>query len=304
MLVEVLENDYNKVYNLLQYKIMEKLQKGETMESKYIQITKDALPSLTKGLKKVGEYLLTDPMVFATHPAKKVGEVIGVSETMVIRFCHQIGYAGYTALQQEVRQTLLNINSKESETTPTDSSKRFLHRMADDITQLERNIEHIDEDAMEEAIELLITSERVIVAGYYQSFSFAHWLAYTLNIVKGNTFLYRAESDAGLLMYNSKQTAIVIFSFFRYAMDTIRLAEEAKKEGIPIILITDSWTSPATEYADIVIPLLIDKSNPFLNKGPVIMSFLHSMLGEIINRMENRGKVQETYKYFIKDGEK
>lgn len=273
------------------------------MKKNYIQITRELLPSLTKGMKKVGEHLLIDPMVFATHPAKKVGEVIGVSETMVIRFCHQIGYSGYTTLQNEVRQTLLNLNNKENEGASSVSSKRFLHLMADDISRLKQNIEHIDEDMMEEAMDLLIKSEQVIVAGFYQSFSFAHWLAYSLNVVKGNTLLYRAESDAGLLQFNSDNTSIVIFSFFRYALDTIRLTEEAKKKEIPIILITDSWASPATEFADIVIPLLIDGANTFLNKGPVVMSFLNSMLAEIINRMENRGKVQETYKYFIKDGE-
>jgi DNA-binding MurR/RpiR family transcriptional regulator len=274
------------------------------MRNNYIQITKEMIPSLTRGMKKVGEHLLIDPMVFATHPAKKVGEIIGVSETTVIRFCLQIGYSGYAELQHVVRQSLLNLNYKEDEEASNGSSKQVLHHMSEDISQLKRNIEYIDEDRLEEAIELLIKFDQVIVTGYYQSFSFAHWLAYSLNIVKGNTRLYRAESDAGMIQFNSDNTVIVIFSFFRYAMDTIRFAEEAHQEGIPIILITDSWASPATEFADIVIPLLVDGRSTFLNKAPVVMSFLNAMLAEIINRMEDRGKVQETYKYFIKDGEK
>ena len=52
----------------------------------YEKRAKEEFPNLTKGLKKVANHLLTDPMVFAIHPVKKVGEIIGVSETMVIRF--------------------------------------------------------------------------------------------------------------------------------------------------------------------------------------------------------------------------
>lgn len=278
---------------------------GEKMENNYIRMTKEKMPTLTKGLKKVAEYLLADPMIFAIHPAKKVGKIIGVSETMVIRFCNQIGYSGYSKLQKDVRQNLLNLNSDAKQSTGLDSihSKKFVHSIADDISLLNQNINHIDEEGMEEAIELIINSEKVIVAGYYQSFSFAHWFSYNLNLAKGNAFLYRPENDAGFLDFWSENTCLVIFSFFRYAMDTIRMAEEAKNKGIKIIAITDSWASPVTEYADIVISLITSERKQLLNKGPVTMSFMNSMLFEIIHRMEDWGKIQPTYKYFIKDGE-
>ncbi|MED4017791.1 MurR/RpiR family transcriptional regulator [Sutcliffiella cohnii] len=275
------------------------------MKYYYADKTKEKLPFLTKGLKKVANHLLEDPMVFATHPAKKVGSIIGVSETMVIRFCNQIGYSGYSDLQKEVRENLLNLSRDAYHQKETENieSKKFLHSMLDDLSLLKQNIDRIDEAAMGEAIELIIDSEKILVVGYYHSFSFAHWFSYNLNLVKGNADLYRPENDADLLDFLPENSCLIIFSFYRYALDTIRIAEAAKSKGIKIIAITDSWTSPITEFADIVISLFTSDHKTLLNKGPVTISFMNSMLFEVIKRMEGHGKIQPTYKYFIKDGE-
>ena len=50
---------------------------------------------LSKGQKRVAEYVLDnyDKAVFLT--AARLGEVVGVSESTVVRFATQLGYKGY-----------------------------------------------------------------------------------------------------------------------------------------------------------------------------------------------------------------
>lgn len=274
------------------------------MDPIYLKKTKEIFPSLTKGLKKVADHLLSEPMTFAIHPAKKVGEIIGVSETMVIRFCNTVGYPGFSALQKEVRQQLLYLNESPDEAfiSKANDANNFVKNMKNDIRNLEKNIEDLEPENLETTVEAIIESEKVVVAGYYHSFTFAHWFYFNLSYVLGNTSLYRPENDAGLLDLLPKKACIVIFSFYRYALDTIRLAEEAKNKGIKVICITDSRVSPVAEYADIIIPVNIRKK-PLFNKGPVTLSLINAILFEIILRVEKRGKIKSTYKYFIKDGE-
>ncbi|WP_249870456.1 MurR/RpiR family transcriptional regulator [Oceanobacillus saliphilus] len=275
------------------------------MGGNYVGKTKEMMPDLTKGMRKVATYILSDPIVFAIYPAKKVGEIIGVSETMVIRFCNTIGYKGFSELQKEVRQHLLDFNESVYSDVKSnkDMANKYENSMNDDLRNINLNMKNLDVQAIDDAIEHIISSRKVVVAGYYHSFAFAHWFSYNLNFILGNATLYRPESDAGLLDLLPEKSCIVIFSFFRYALDTIRLAEEAKKQGIKVITITDSWVSPVTEYADIVIPLSVHESKTLFNKGPVTMSLINSVLFEIINLTEERGKIQPAYKYFIKDGE-
>ncbi|MFS0750601.1 MurR/RpiR family transcriptional regulator [Oceanobacillus sp. 1P07AA] len=274
------------------------------MNREYVEKTKQKLPEMTKGLKKVGEYLLAEPIVFAIHPAKKVGSMIDVSETMVIRFCHYIGYRGYSELQKEVRHHLMNlerVNDKENVLTRDNNFKNFID---DDVKNLKQMKNIIDAEVFNNVVEKILESEKVVVAGYYHSFSFAHWFSFNLNYIVGNASLFRPESDAGILELMPEKSCIIIFSFFRYAVDTIRLAEEAKKKGVPVIVITDSWASPAAEYADFVISIYSSEhSNVLLQKGPITMSIMNSILSELIDQVQNRGKIQPTFKYYIKDGE-
>ncbi|MFC4410423.1 MurR/RpiR family transcriptional regulator [Chungangia koreensis] len=273
------------------------------MHLSYVDKTKEKFPSLSKGLKKVADQLLTDPIPFAIHTAKKVGTIIGVSETMVIRFCHEIGYPGYTDLQKELRQSLLDLNNAPlTKTREADARQNpFSIRMEEDLHRILENAQNIEVDDLDRAIELIINSDKVIVAGYYHSFSFAHWLSFSLNYILGNASLYRPASDAGLFDLPSKNSCVIIFSFFRYAIDMVRLAEEAKEKGIQIITITDSRVSPVADIADIVIP--INNQKDFLSKGPITLSLINAMLAEIIERVENRGTIQPSYKYFVKDGD-
>ncbi|WP_298830940.1 MurR/RpiR family transcriptional regulator [uncultured Planococcus sp.] len=276
------------------------------MSLSYIEKTKEKFPSLSKGLKKVANELLNEPLSFAIHPAKKVGSIIGVSETMVIRFCHEIGYAGYSNLQKELRQIFLDLEESDLQQRKDDTAlpHSFTFHMKGDINRIKDNLNHLDEETLEKAIQKILTSEKILVAGYYHSFAFAHWLSFNLNYILGNASLYRPETDTGLLNFPAKKSCIIIFSFYRYAVDTIHLAEEAKQQGIPIIAITDSRVSPVAELADIVIPLKVNYQKTFLAKGPVTLSFINAMLLEIIERGETHGTLQQTYKYFVKDEEK
>lgn len=276
------------------------------MSLTYVEKTKQKFPELSKGLKKVADELLTEPLSFAIHPAKKVGAIIGVSETMVIRFCHEIGYAGYSDLQKELRHIFLDLEKTgpQKKMGETAIMQSFSQHMMGDVHRIQDNLEQLDEETLEKAIQKILSSEKILVAGYYHSFAFAHWLSFNLNYILGNASLYRPETDAGLLNLPADKSCLIIFSFYRYAVDTITLAKEAKEKGIPIITITDSRVSPVAEFADIVIPLKVNYQNSFVAKGPVTLSFLNALLMEIIVRGENQGSLQPTYKYFIKDEEK
>ena len=58
---------------------------------------------LSKGHRKIAEYIEThyDKAVFMT--ANRLGECVGVSESTVVRFASALGYAGYPQLQRALQ---------------------------------------------------------------------------------------------------------------------------------------------------------------------------------------------------------
>lgn len=77
----------------------------------------DAYSKLSKGQKRLATYITDnyDKAVFLT--AAKLGEVVGVSESTVVRFATHLGYKGYpefqSALEELVRNKLNSIQRME-----------------------------------------------------------------------------------------------------------------------------------------------------------------------------------------------
>ena len=66
----------------------------------------DAYSKLSKGQKRLATYITDnyDKAVFLT--AAKLGEVVGVSESTVVRFAAQLGYEGYPEMQRDLRELI------------------------------------------------------------------------------------------------------------------------------------------------------------------------------------------------------
>ncbi len=261
----------------------------------YYDKTKNEYENLTPGLKKVAEVLLTNPILFATHPAKKIAHVLDVSETMVVRFSKAIGYDGFGSLQADVKRDLLTIKPPGKESS--EDKHPFSRVMESDSNNINQIVDHLDWVIAENIVDSLQKAENIQVVGYYQSFAYAHWFAVLLNKLLGNTQLYRPETDIGISKQGSGQ-CVVIFSYYRYALGTIRLAEEARDKGNQVIVITDSRSSPVVEYADhaLVIPFA---QRSVLEKGPVTFSVLNSLLLHIAHRIDKLDLINPTNNYYI-----
>ncbi|WP_025785792.1 MurR/RpiR family transcriptional regulator [Sporosarcina sp. D27] len=264
----------------------------------FIGKTKAAYPNLTSGLKKVADALLINPIMFATHPAKKIASLIDVSETMIIRFAKSIGYPGFGTLQTEIQRSLLSLtppNGVES-TTVSDPYSGVMESDSKNIAQIANQL---DWKTTEAVVDHLSTSTSIKVVGYYQSYAYAHWFTFLLNSLLGNTSLYHPETEIGIST-SGRGNCVVLFSFYRYALGSIRLAKEAKERENTVIIITDSLVSPANEFADYTLVIPISQKS-VLEKGPVTFSFLNSILLHIAKKTGKLSFVNPTSNYFINE---
>lgn len=63
---------------------------------------------MSKGQKRLADYVKGnyDKAVFLT--AAKLGEIVGVSESTVVRFATQLGYSGYPGFQKALEELVRN----------------------------------------------------------------------------------------------------------------------------------------------------------------------------------------------------
>ncbi|WP_017755152.1 MurR/RpiR family transcriptional regulator [Calidifontibacillus oryziterrae] len=250
--------------------------------------------SLSKSQKKVANYMVEHPESIAMKSASEVGELAGVSETTVIRFCYALKFSGFTELQNKVREQLVLRKSSLEEYHAknlelADQPHFFAKVMEQDCDNIMRTIQNVSEDDFSKAVEQIITSEKIYIYGMRTSYSSAHWLTFSLRLFRDNVHLIRPETDDLLCIFNqmNENSTFIAISFHRYLKETILLSELAKKQRSFLIGITDSPLAPIRKYADLLLPIYqVNKST--LNATPALFSLLNAIVSGVSIKENDR----------------
>ena len=112
---------------------------------------------MSKGQKRLAEYVKEnyDKAVFLT--AARLGEIVGVSESTVVRFATQLGYRGYPefqkALEELVRNKLNSIQRMEVTYGRITQSEILETVLQSDIEKIKMTLSAIDHKAINWAID-------------------------------------------------------------------------------------------------------------------------------------------------------
>ncbi|WP_167859782.1 MurR/RpiR family transcriptional regulator [Paenibacillus cymbidii] len=248
--------------------------------------------ALTSGQKAVAALALKEPQQLAIHTAKEIGAATGTSEATVIRFCSAIGYAGYSALQDAVRKSLLaakrtdhTLRSIAELPQSTDQRQLPLQIAKQDAGYMELTAKELDHESLSRAVELIGAAAQIVVVGLRAAYAPAHWLAYSLNVLRGNTTLYRGEMEDAyaLISQMNESTLVIALSFPRYTSETVHFVEAARRMKAHVLAITDNELSPIGRHADALLKVVAPP--PVTLSGiTVVFSLLHMLIGSLIAR--------------------
>ncbi|GEB32985.1 MULTISPECIES: MurR/RpiR family transcriptional regulator [Brevibacillus] len=245
-------------------------------------------PELTNQQKLAAKYILAETKVVAQKPAKVVGALSGTSETTVIRLSYALGYSGYSELQQEIRSSLLDKVQKENAIDSLRAAAEDLRdqddlisfNMEQDVAYIRQTLGGLKKEQLEQAVASIMAAKHILVVGFRSSYAPANWLAFSLNVVKGNAHLYRGPVDDAnyLLTQINSDWLVITLSFPRYVSETILFTKAAKERGAVVLGITDDELSPVGPIADQV--LKVHAPAPTALKG---MTAIFSMLSVLVS---------------------
>ena len=216
----------------------------------------DAYSTLSKGQKVLATYITDnyDKAVFLT--AAKLGEVVGVSESTVVRFAAHLGYKGYPefqkALEELVRNKLNSIQRMEVTYGRISQSKILESVLQSDAEKIKDTIEHIDENAFEMAVDTILHARRIYIVGIRSCAPLAAFMAFYFNLMFDNVVLLQTNSSSELfeqMVRIDKDDVIIGISFPRYSMRTLKAMEFANNRSAKVITLTDSVHSPMNLYS-------------------------------------------------------
>ncbi len=237
---------------------------------------------LSKGHRRIVEYIVEhyDKAVFMT--ASKLGEKVGVSESTVVRFASALGYEGYPqlqkALQELVRHRLTTVQRFEM-VSEIDQNAVLRTVLKADMQNIRTTIEECDEVAFAQAVECMLAAHHIYVLGVRSSAPLAQFMGYYLHYIFENLHVVGegANDIFEQISRIGKDDVLVGISFPRYSTRTMEAMLFAKNRGAQVIGLTDGPMSPLREASTLCLTARTDMAS-FVDSLAAPLSMINALI--------------------------
>ncbi len=260
------------------------------MEPDILQKIDNVTEKLSKSQKKLADAIKEDYDKVAYLTASKLGEMVGVSESTVVRFASVLGFDGYPELQRAVQEL---VRMKLTPNQRIEITKmRFGHSdilesvMESDINRIRFTYETLDREGFYRSVDAILGAKNVYVLGARSTEFLAKLLAYNLGLIMDNVRFVVPTSSAEVFeqMFSvGEQDTVIAFSFPRYSSKIVNAARFAKNNKATVVAFTDSDTSPLAEHADYLITAQSDMAS-YMDTLVAPLSIINAIIVEITSK--------------------
>lgn len=242
---------------------------------------------LSKGQRKVAQFVLDNPNVIATQVASEVGRQAGVSESTVIRFCYAMDFTGFSELQEKMKEYLI----EENGVSPAPRKKRATKRrnipctevMSSDMNGILNTMQLINVEDFDSAVQLIHQAENAYVLGFRESGPAAYWLYENLQGYRKNVHFvqYDAEAIAMKITQMNERDVLFVIALNEQHEDVMTIVQMAKRKKVKIITLSDTSLSIMSDYADVLFA--VDTEQERYTICPVsVFSFINAFVESVI----------------------
>ncbi len=256
------------------------------------------MPSFSKGQKLISTYILENYDKAAYMTASKLGSIVHVSESTVVRFAIELGFAGYPefqhALQEIVRTKLTSFQRIEVTNNLIGDGDVLSKVLLADADKIKHTLEDIDRDAFEEAVDRIVAAKNIYILGVRASSSLAGFLAHGLRMIFDNVKFVQTTSGSEMfeqIMSIKSEDVMIAVSFPRYSKRIIHAVNFAHNAGADVIAITDSLASPIAPQANQVLTAKSDMAS-FVDSLVAPLSIINAIIVAVSRKKQDDLKIR------------
>lgn len=269
----------------------------------------------SKGYKAIAEYIAENTQQAAFMTAGAIAKETGVSESTVVRFAAALGYEGYPefhrALGDWLQEQLESTGGPVKIASKTSESALIQKVLSSDMQKINDTIESIDVTSFNMAVDMILSAKQIYVMGLRNSEPVAHFLAFYLQMIRGNVTLLTTGSTTEFfeqMIRIGKDDLFIGIGFPRYSMRTLKAMEFANDRKATVIAITDNEHSPMKMYSTCNLFAASDSST-FIDSMVAPMSLINALLTaicvkkpkEIRKNLKTLEQTWNTYQVYLND---
>ena len=284
-------------------------------KNELLQKIDERYPKFSKGQKKLAHYIQAEYDKAAFLTAARMGEVVGVSESTVVRFATALGYKGYPsfqkALEELVRTKLNSIQRMEVTYGRISQGEILASVLQSDIDKIKLTMEGIDHEAFEAAVDTILNAKRIYVVGIRSCAPLASFLSFYLNLICENVTAVNTNGSSEIfeqLIRIGEEDVIIGISFPRYSMRTLKALEFASNRKAKVITLTDSIHSPMNLYSSCNLIARSDMASivdslvaPLSVVNALVVALCMKKQKEVVATLETLEKIWDEYQVYSGD---
>lgn len=257
--------------------------------------------TFSKGQRNIAKYITENYEKAAFMNAVKLGTIVGVSESTVVRFASMLGYDGYPsmrkALQEMIRNKLTSVQRIEVTRDMMGADDVVASVLTSDIERIRMTIENLDKQTFDAAVEMLCGGKRIYIMGLRASACLSSFMGFYLNFIFEDV---RVVNDTYVnepfeqIMNIREGDVFLAISFPRYSKGTIKAMKYAKMKGASTLAITDSESAPISGIADIRLYAKSDMVS-FLDSLVAPLSLINALMVAVTTRAESDGRIYQAF---------
>ncbi len=284
------------------------------MKRNLIAMIEEGMPTFSKGQKRIANYILDHYDKAAYMTASKMGALVGVSESTVVRFAIELGFEGYPemqkSLQELIRMKLTSVQRVEVTNSLIGEGDVLEKILMSDAEKIRRTLEEVDREAFEAAVDKIVSAEKIYIIGVRSSSSLAGFLNFNFRMIFDNVKFVQTTSGSEMfeqIMSIGPNDVMIAISFPRYSKRIVNAVEYAHNAGADVISLTDSHQSPIAGMAD---QLLLARSDlvsfvdslvaPLSIINAIIVAVSRKKMDDIRVRFDKLEKIWDEYEVYDK----
>ena len=263
------------------------------MKRNLLREIEEKMPTFSKGQKFIAKYVLENYDKAAYMTASKLGSEVNVSESTVVRFANELGFAGYPefqhALREIVRTKLTSFQRMEVTNNLIGDGDILTKVLISDSDKIRRTLEEIDRQAFSDAVDSIVRARKIYILGARASAFPAGFLAHSLRMIFDDVIHVQTSSGSEMfeqLMGLGEEDTVIAVSFPRYSKKIINAVDFSKRTGANVISVTDSAMSPIAPQAD---QLLLAKSDmaSFVDSLAAPLSIINAIIVAVSKKKQD-----------------
>ncbi|GAB5469593.1 MAG: MurR/RpiR family transcriptional regulator [Rhodospirillales bacterium] len=231
------------------------------------------MPEMSPQLRRAAEYLLDNPQSVGFGSVREVAAAADVKPNTLVRLARAIGLEGYEELRRPFREALRQgavsfpDRARWLQSLAKGGQQGALYaQMAENLLgNLEGLFTDYSADDLKRASEMIVQARVSYVLGVGVSYGLVHSFAYLARMALDSVVAVPRDGSLPVddLAKAGPQDLLLAMTFQPYRKEVVEAVARAEAQGVPVIAVTDSLTSPIARSAALRFTLSVETPEPF-----------------------------------------